>query len=55
MNATEVSKVFWKEEQADPEMVNLDSSNVVWAQTPSAEGFWEYTEEFNALSDDDYE
>ena len=55
MNVTEVSKVFWKEEQVDPEMVNLDSSNVTWTQTPSAEGFWEYTDEFNELYDDIYE
>jgi hypothetical protein len=52
MNVTDVAKILYKEEQVDPEMVNLDSSNVVWSQTPSVEGFWEYTDEFNALYSD---
>jgi len=52
MNVTEVQKIVYKEEQVDPEMINLDSSNVTWTQTPDSENFWEYTDEFNALYSD---
>ena len=52
MNATDVAKILYKEEQTDPEMISLDSSNVSWTQTPGSEGFWEYTDEFNALYSD---
>jgi hypothetical protein len=37
MNLTDTSKILYKEEQIDPEMINLDSSNVSWSQTPSSE------------------
>jgi hypothetical protein len=33
-------------------MVSLDSSNVSWVQIPGSDGFWEYTDEFNALYSD---
>lgn len=49
VNATDVSKILYKEEQKDPRMVNLNASNVNWIQTPDAEKFWEYTDEFTAL------
>jgi len=49
MNVTDVAKILYKEEQSDPEMINLDSTNVSWTQTPNAENFWEYTDEFNEL------
>jgi len=52
MNVTDVAKILYKEEQIDPEMVNLDSSNVNWVQSPNADTFWEYTDEFNALYSD---
>lgn len=48
-NATDVKKILYKEEQTDPEMINLDPTNVEWTQNPSTEGFWEFTEEFDAL------
>jgi len=49
MNVTDIQKIVYTEEQVDPEMINLDSSNVSWTQTPSSENFWEYTDEFEAL------
>jgi hypothetical protein len=52
MNVTDVKKILYKEEQVDPEMINLSSGNVQWIQTPSSDGFWEYTEEFNKLYSD---
>ena len=48
-NVTDVSKILFKEEQKDPRMVNLSTTNVTWTQVPDAEKFWEYTDEFNAL------
>lgn len=52
MNVTEVQKIVYKEEQVNPEMINLDSANVSWEQTPNSENFWEYTDEFNTLYSD---
>lgn len=52
MNVTDVQKILYKEEQVDPEMISLDPANVSWVETPSSEGFWEYTDEFNALYSD---
>lgn len=49
INPTESSQIVYKEEQDIPEMLNLAPDNVIWGQTPSAEGFWEYTDEFDAL------
>jgi hypothetical protein len=49
MNVTDVTKILYKEEQVDPEMINLNTDNVTWIQTPNAENFWEYTDEFNTL------
>lgn len=47
INQSGVNKIVYKEEQEMPQMVNLGGSS--WSQTPSAENFWEYTTEFNAL------
>jgi hypothetical protein len=33
-------------------MVNLSETSVTWKQTPDADKFWEYTDEFNALYSD---
>jgi hypothetical protein len=52
MNATDVIKILYKEEQIEPEMINLNSDNVVWSQMPSSDNFWEYTDEFNTLYSD---
>lgn len=51
-NVTDVSKILYKEEQVDPKMINLDSNNVNWIQSPKSDGFWKYTDEFNALYSD---
>jgi len=52
MNVTEVQKILYKEEQLDPEMISLDTTNVTWIETPDSNGFWEYTDEFNELYSD---
>lgn len=52
MNVTNVDKILYKEEQVDPEMINLDSDSVIWNEVPWSEWFWEYTDEFNALYSD---
>ncbi len=55
INPTDKSQIMYKEEQRMPEMINLSPSNVAWSQTPSSEGFWEYTDDFEALySEDDF-
>jgi len=54
-NVTDLKKILYKEEQSDPQMINLNSSNVTWTQVPDSNNFWEYTDEFNALySDTDF-
>ncbi len=48
--------IIYKEEQIMPEMVSL-SGDASWSQNPSSDGFWEYTDEFNATysqSEDGY-
>ncbi len=52
-NFSTVDQVMYKELQSFPEMMNLNTSKVSWEQTPSSEWFWSYTEEFNALYDED--
>ncbi len=49
VNISDKNQLLYKEAQRMPEMVNLDSNNVAWSQTPSAEWFWEYSDDFNAL------
>jgi len=36
-------------------MINLDPNNVNWLQSPAADNFWTYTDEFNALYSDSEE
>lgn len=55
INIWDDSRILYKEEQEYPEMVNLNVSNVEWSQTPTAEDFWEYTEDFNNLYSEDEE
>jgi hypothetical protein len=55
MNVTDVSKLLFKEEQLDPQMINLAWEKVEWSQNPNKENFWTYTDEFNALYSDEYE
>ena len=49
MNNSSNDQIVYKEEQKMPFMVNLSEGNVTWSQTPGADGFWEYTPEFNNL------
>jgi LPXTG-motif cell wall-anchored protein len=48
-NNSSNDQIVYKEEQKNPSMVNLSEGNVTWSQTPSADGFWEPTPEFNNL------
>ena len=48
-NTSENDKILYKEQQENPEMVNLNTSKVTWSQTPDSKDFWEYTPEFEAL------
>ena len=50
-NVSNVKQIAYKEEQKLPFMVNLSEGTTTWTQIPDAEGFWEYTEAFNALYD----
>ena len=52
MNVTDVDKILYKEEQIDPEMINLDPDNVNWLQSQAWDSFWKYTDAFNALYSD---
>lgn len=49
INNTDIKQLIYKEEQSMPRMVNLDWANVSWSQDPSADWFWEYTEDLDAL------
>lgn len=55
INDSASSMILYKEEQKMPNMVNLNSSNVTWSQTPSTDGFWEYSSDFDALYSEDEE
>ena len=55
INENATDQILYKEEQSDPQMVNLAGASVSWSQTPDAEGFWEYPAEFNALYSEDQE
>ena len=55
INATDSKRILYKEEQKMPSLISLDSDNVVWSQTPSADWFWEYSEEFDSLYSEDEE
>ncbi len=52
MNVTDIAKLLYKEEQVDPEMVNLDTDNVNWTMTPNTDSFWEYTDDLDNLYSD---
>lgn len=52
-NVTDVKQILYKEEQRDPQMVNLSPSNVTWTQVPDSNNFWEYTDELNNLYNED--
>lgn len=49
VNSSSTDKILYKEEQDMPKMVNLDPASVTWKSIPGEKGFWEYTNEFNAL------
>lgn len=53
INESENSKILYTEQQENPELINLDTDNVEWTQDPSGEDFWEYTDEFQALMDEE--
>jgi len=46
-NTGNVARIFYKEEQTNPEMLSLGGS--VWGQTPDSDNFWVTPEEFEAL------
>ncbi len=46
VNDSNLKQIIYKEEQKFPFMINLSEGLVSWSQTPSAENFWEYTQEF---------
>lgn len=50
VNTSDMSQLLFKDEQDDPEMLPLNGA--VWNQVPRAEGFWEFTENMEALKDD---
>lgn len=51
INSSSSDKILYKEEQEMPNMLNLNPDWVVWSQTPSSDGFWQYTEDLDALYD----
>ena len=55
VNSSSTDKILYKEEQEMPRMVNLDPTTTNWKSVPGEAGFWEYTNEFNALYKDDEE
>jgi hypothetical protein len=55
VNSSNSSRILYKEEQKMPNMVNLDTSSIVWSQTPWTDGFWEYSSDFDALYSEDEE
>ncbi len=55
VNKTTNKKLIYKEEQTMPFMVNLGWDKSSWSQTPSSEDFWEYTQDFDALYNNEQE
>jgi hypothetical protein len=55
VNATANNKLMYKEVQVMPTMLSLDTSKVVWTAVPSANNFWEYTSELEALYSTDFD
>lgn len=55
INSSNSSQLIYKEEQEDPEIINLGWWNSDWSEIKSWETFWEYTRELNDLySEDDW-
>lgn len=52
VNSSNNDRILYKEEQKMPNMVNLDTSSVIWTQTPWTDGFWEYSSSFDSLYSD---
>lgn len=50
VNSWNTDQLVYTEEQENPKMMNLGGAT--WSQTPSADNFWEYTDEFNNLYSD---
>lgn len=50
-NLGETAKIMYKDNQTLPTMVSLGGSN--WSQSPSSDGFWEWTDELEALYSED--
>ena len=46
-NTGNVARIFFKEEQVNPEMLSLGGSS--WSQIPDSDNFWETPEEFETL------
>ena len=55
VNSSNSDYILYKEEQKMPNMVNLDTSSVVWSQTPWTDWFWEYSSAFDDLYSEDLE
>lgn len=53
INESENNKILYTEQQENPELINLSTWDVEWTQDPSSEDFWEYTDDFKALLDDE--
>lgn len=53
VNATDKKRVLYKLEQTMPSLVEFDTQKVTWAYTPSADGFWEYSPEFESIYSED--
>ncbi|PID86484.1 hypothetical protein CSB08_00695 [Candidatus Gracilibacteria bacterium] len=53
VNSTSSSQLIYKEEQEDPEMINLGGGDSSWSEVKSGETFWEYTKELNDLYSED--
>lgn len=50
-NTSGVKNILYKDAQTLPVMKSLAGSKVSWQKTPSSEGFWQYTDEFEKLYD----
>lgn len=49
INKTTNPKLLYKEEQTMPSLINLWGDKTAWSQTPSSEGFWQYTKDFETM------
>lgn len=53
INSSSSDQLIYKEEQENPEMINLGWWNTSWGEMKSWESFWEYTKELNDLYSED--